>query len=53
MFTEQMYNTLIKSGIHTTQAEGKALYEEENDKVNFDFVTVGYTTVNDDEVKSF
>ena len=51
MFTEQMYYTLIKSGIQTTQAEGKALYEEENDKVNFDFVTVGYATVNDDEVK--
>ncbi|WP_338376902.1 peptidylprolyl isomerase [uncultured Flavobacterium sp.] len=51
MFTEQMYYTLIKSGLQTTQAEGQALYEEENDKVDFDFVTLGYSTVNDDEAK--
>jgi peptidyl-prolyl cis-trans isomerase D len=51
MYTEQMYYTLIKSGMQTTQAEGKALYEAENDKVDFDFVTLAYTTVNDDEAK--
>lgn len=51
MHKEQMYTTLIKSGMYTTQAEGQALYAEENDKVNFDFVTVGYSTINDDEVK--
>lgn len=51
MYTEQMYYALIKSGIQTTQAEGKALYEAENDKVDFDFVTLAYTTVNDDEAK--
>ena len=51
MYTEQMYYTMIKSGIQTTQSEGKALYELENDKIDFDFVTLGYTTINDDEVK--
>jgi len=51
MFTEQMYYTLVKSGLQTTQAEGQALYEEENNKVDFDFVTLGYATVNDDEAK--
>jgi len=51
MFTEQMYYTLIKSGIQTTQAEGKLIYQEQNDKVDFDFVTVPYSTVNDDEAK--
>ncbi len=51
MYTEQMYYTLVKSGLQTTQAEGQALYEEENDKADFDFVTLGYSTVNDDEAK--
>lgn len=51
MYKEQMYYALIKSGLQTTQAEGKALYEEENDKIDFDFVTLGYATVNDDEAK--
>lgn len=51
MYTEQMYYTLIKSGIQATQSEGKLLYEEENDKVDFDFVTVAYSTINDDEAK--
>jgi peptidyl-prolyl cis-trans isomerase D len=51
MYTEQMYFTLIKSGIKATQAEGKLIYEEQNDKVDFDFVTVPYSTINDDEAK--
>ena len=51
MYTEQMYYAMIKSGLQATQTEGKALYENENDKIAFDFVTVPYTTVNDDEAK--
>lgn len=51
MYTEQMYYSMIKSGIQTTQSEGKALYENENDKIDFDFVTVAYSTINDDEAK--
>ena len=48
---EQMYNTMIKSGVYTTKAEGKFQYKLENDKVDFDFVTVGFSTINDDQVK--
>ncbi|MCL9770683.1 peptidylprolyl isomerase [Flavobacterium sp. HXWNR69] len=48
---EQMYNTMIKSGVYTTKAEGKFQYKLENDKVDFDYVTVAFSTVNDDQVK--
>ncbi|MCK6606782.1 peptidyl-prolyl cis-trans isomerase D [Flavobacterium aquaticum] len=48
---EQMYNTMIKSGVYTTKAEGKFQYKLENDKANFDYVTVAFSTVNDDQVK--
>lgn len=48
---EQMYNTMIKSGVYTTKAEGKLQYKLENDKADFDFVTVAYSTVADDQVK--
>jgi len=48
---EQMYNTMIKSGVYTTKAEGKFEYTLENDKVDFDYVTVPFSTVNDDQVK--
>lgn len=48
---QQMYYNLIKGGVYTTQAEGKFKYVGENRKVNFDYVTVPYSTINDDEVK--
>ncbi|WP_333808918.1 peptidylprolyl isomerase [Flavobacterium sp.] len=48
---EQMYNTMIKSGVYTTKAEGKFQYQLENDKADFDYVTVAFSTVNDDQVK--
>jgi peptidyl-prolyl cis-trans isomerase D len=48
---EQMYNTMIKSGVYTTKAEGKFQYQLENDKADFDFVSVSFSTVNDDQVK--
>jgi peptidyl-prolyl cis-trans isomerase D len=51
MATEQMYNTMIKSGLVTTKIEAKAAYAKENDKADFDFVTVGYATIKDDQVK--
>ncbi|HRB70585.1 MAG TPA: peptidylprolyl isomerase [Flavobacterium sp.] len=51
MATEQMYYTMIKAGLVTTKSDGKFAYERENDKVNFDYVAVPYTTINDDEVK--
>ncbi len=48
---EQMYNTLVKAGVYSTKAEGKAVYELQSKKANFDYVTVQYTTINDSEVK--
>ncbi|ESU21044.1 peptidyl-prolyl cis-trans isomerase [Flavobacterium enshiense DK69] len=51
MATEQMYTTMIKSGLVTTKVEAKAAYANENDKIDFDFVTVAYSTIKDDQVK--
>lgn len=48
---QQMYYNLIKGGVYTTQAEGKFKYVTANRKVDFDYVTVPYNTINDDEVK--
>ena len=47
----QAYNSLIKSAIYTTTAEAKLKYELENNKVNFDFVSVLYSTIKDSDVK--
>ncbi len=48
---EQMYNTMIKSAVITTKAEGKFAYQMEANKADFDYVTVAFSTVNDDQVK--
>ncbi|WP_136669362.1 peptidylprolyl isomerase [Flavobacterium sp. H122] len=48
---EQMYNSMIKAGYYTTQAEGKFNYELENNKVTFDVVSVPYTTIEDKKVE--
>lgn len=48
---EQMYNTMIKSGVYTTKSEGKLAYKLENDKVDFDYVMVPFSSINDDQVK--
>ena len=47
----QIYNGLIKSAIYTTTAEAKLKYEMESNKVNFDFVSVLYSTIKDSDVK--
>jgi len=47
----QIYNTLIKSAIYTTEAEGKLKYEMEANKVNFAYVAGLYSTINDSDVK--
>ena len=47
---EQMYNTLLKSGLYTTQAEAKFNYELENNKVTFDYVAIPYSTIDDKKV---
>ncbi|MGX7667489.1 peptidylprolyl isomerase [Flavobacterium pedocola] len=48
---EQMYYTMIKSGMVATKADGKNAYERENNKVDFDYVTVAYSTIKDEDVK--
>lgn len=48
---EQLYFTMIRSGMYATQTDAKARYEAENNKVDFKFVAVPFTTVNDDEAK--
>jgi peptidyl-prolyl cis-trans isomerase D len=47
----QMYNTLIKAGIYTTESEGKLKYEMEANKVNFAYVAGLYSSIKDDKVK--
>ena len=47
----QIYNTLIKSGVYTTQSEGKLKYEMESNKVNFAYVAGLYSTIKDSDVK--
>ena len=42
---------MIKSGVVTTKAEGKFSYQMEATKADFDYVTVAFSTVNDDQVK--
>ncbi len=48
---EQLYFNLIKGSIYTTKAEGKFKYVAENKKADFEYVTVPYNTINDDEAK--
>jgi peptidyl-prolyl cis-trans isomerase D len=47
----QIYNTMIKSGVYTTQSEGKLKYEMEANKVNFAYVAGLYSTIKDSDVK--
>ena len=47
----QIYSTLIKSGMYTTNADGEFKYKLESDKVNFDYVAVLYSTIKDSDVK--
>lgn len=47
----QIYNTLIKAGVYTTQSEGKFNYELGANKVSFDYVAGLFSTIKDSEVK--
>ena len=47
----QIYNSLIKGALYTTDTEGKFKYEAEANKVAFDFVSVPYSSIKDDEAK--
>ena len=42
---------MIKGGMYVTKAEGQFKYELENKKVAFDYVTLPYSNINDDQVK--
>ena len=47
----EIYNSLIKGGMYTTQTEGKFKYEAETNKVSFDYVMVPFSSIKDSEVK--
>lgn len=47
----QMYNTMIKAAVFTTDSEGKMKYEMEANKVNFAYVAGLYSTIKDSDVK--
>lgn len=47
----QIYNSLVKGGLYTTQAEGKMKYEAEANRVTFDFVNVPFSSIKDSDVK--
>ena len=47
----QLYNTLIKASVFSTDSEGKMKYEMESNKVNFAYVAGLYSTIKDSEVK--
>lgn len=47
----QIYNTMVKAGMYVTQVEGKFKYALEQDKVDFDYVGVMYSSIKDSEVK--
>ncbi|OOG71804.1 peptidylprolyl isomerase [Flavobacterium sp. A45] len=47
----QIYNTLIKAGIYTTESEGKFNYEMGANKVSFAYVAGLFSTIKDSDVK--
>ncbi|MFN7099872.1 MAG: peptidylprolyl isomerase [Flavobacterium sp.] len=47
----QMYNTMIKAAVYTTESEAKLKYEMESNKVNFAYVAGLYSTIKDSDVK--
>ena len=47
----QIYNTMVKSALYTTEAEGKLKYEMEANKVNFAYVAGLYSTIKDSQLK--
>ncbi len=47
----QIYNTLIKAGMYTTESEAKLKYEIQTDRVNMDYVAVLFSSVKDTDVK--
>ena len=48
---KQLYATALKAGFFTTDFEAKQRTAAESDKVNFDYVSVSYSTINDEDPK--
>lgn len=46
-----IYNSLVKGAMYTTNTEGKFKYEAEANKVTFDYVMVPFSSVKDSDVK--
>jgi len=46
---KQFYATMLKAGYFTTNFEAEQKYAQESDKVNFEYVYVPYTTINDED----
>ncbi|WP_306354074.1 peptidylprolyl isomerase [Flavobacterium sp. '19STA2R22 D10 B1'] len=51
MAKEEMYYSMIKAGFVTTNSEAKLSYQMENNKADFEFVSVPFASINDDQVK--
>ena len=47
----QIYFAMLKGGFNTTKADAKMKYEMETNKVSFDFVSVPFTSIKDENVK--
>jgi len=47
----EKYNNLLKKGLYTTEAEGKAEYDKQSTSYNVNFVAKRYSTVSDSAVK--
>lgn len=47
---EQFYLTMVKGGMYTTNLEAKRVFENENTKVDFQYVALPYTDIKDTEV---
>ncbi|HMK07248.1 MAG TPA: peptidylprolyl isomerase [Flavobacterium sp.] len=47
----QIYNTLVKAGMFTTETEGKLKYEAESNKVSFNYAAVLFSSIKDADVK--
>lgn len=48
---EQMYYNMVKGAMYSTNFEAKMAYKKEMDQATFDYVTVPYTSINNDQVK--
>ncbi len=47
----QLYSTLIKAGFNATKADAKSRYAFETDKINFEYVSVPFSSIKDTDVK--